>query len=65
MAQLNYKPPARLGCCPEGMCIDEAKIIAAERERCAKIAEDYDRVGFATSTFQGVEIAALIRSAKT
>ena len=37
MAQLDYKPPARLGCCPEGMCFDEAKIIAEERERCAKI----------------------------
>ena len=31
------KPQMRLGCCPTGLCIDEADI----REKCAKIAEGF------------------------
>ena len=40
--------------------LDEA--VAAERERCAKIAEVADRDRYANQIFQGVEIAAKIRN---
>ncbi len=35
--------------------------VAAERERCAKIAEVHDREPYANQIFQGVEIARKIR----
>jgi len=34
-------PKQRLGCCPEGMCFDKEAIIAAERERIAKLVDDF------------------------
>lgn len=39
-----------------------ARARADERERCAKIAEAHDKDPWARQIWQGVEIAALIRS---